>query len=380
VETTIKSKALTEFFEAAETIVNPELKKWIEQGGKVAGLFCSYGPEEIITAAGMVPMRVRATGSTGTELSDTYLSNINCSFTRHCFNMGLRGDYDFLEAAVWVSSCDHIRRIYDNWKRKVDTPLPHMMSLPKKTTDAQVEWWRGELVNLKEALEKHLGITITDDNLREAIRTHNETRRLLRQLYELRKQDNPPVTGAEAMAVVVASTAMPRERFNQMLKELLEDLKEAEGVKGYRARLMIVGGILDDPGYIKVIEEEGGLVVTDSICFGTRAFWTDIDEGGDPLTALARGYIQDKPACPRMFDTQRGRAGFVRDMIREFRVDGIIGERLLFCDQWCVEHYQLAKEFKPDGIHYLSLDREYIQAGIGQLRTRAQAFIETIRS
>ena len=380
-ETKVKSKALQQFQEATETIVNPELKKWIEQGGKVVGYFCCYGPEEVITAAGAVPFRARATGSTGTELSDAYLSSINCSFCRHAFNLGLRGEYDFLEGAVWLNTCDHARRIYDNWLRKVDTPFVRIMSLPKKTGEKQVEWYRDELVNFKEALEKHLGITITDDKLREAIKTHNETRRLLRQLYEFRKKDNPPITGAEALAVVVASTAMPRERFNEMLKELLEDLKEAEGIKDYKARLMIVGGILDDPGYIKVIEEQGALVVTDLSCFGTRVFLNDAAEGdGDPLMALARYYIVDKPSCPRTFGDYPRRAGFVRDMIREFKVDGIIGERLLFCDLWTVEHYMLGNEFKSEGTPYLSLDREYVSAGtVGQLRTRVQAFLETIR-
>lgn len=378
-ETKVKSKALQQFQEATETLVNPELKKWIEQGGKVMALFCSCGPEEIITAAGMVPFRARGTGSTGTELADTYMASIICSFTRHSLNMGLRGDYDFIEGAVWLNTCDHARRIYDNWKRKVDTPFVHIMSLPKKTGEAQVAWYRDEMVIIKEALEKHLGITITDDKLWEAIKTHNETRRLLRQLYELRKQDNPPITGAEVLAVVVASTAMPRERFNQMLKELLQDLKGAEGIKDYRARLMITGGILDDPGYINVIEEQGGLVVTDMLCFGTRIFWNDVDEkAGDPLQALAQYYIADRYSCPRMFQDYPRRAALVSEMIRDFKVDAIIGERLLFCDIWTVEHYQLGKELRPQGIPYMQLDREYVLGGIGQLRTRVQAFLETL--
>jgi benzoyl-CoA reductase subunit C len=378
-ETKVKSKALDTFKEATDTLVNPELKKWIEQGGKVMALFCSCGPEEIITAAGMVPFRARATGSTGTELSDAYLASIICSFTRHCFDMGLQGNYDFIEGAVWLNTCDHARRIYDNWKRKVDTPFVHILSLPKKTGQPQVEWYRDEMAILKEALEKHLGITITDDKLRQAIKTHNETRRLLRQLYELRKQDNPPITGAEALAVVVASTAMPRERFNQMLKELLQDLKGADGIKDYRARLMITGGILDDPGYIEVIEEQGGLVVTDMLCFGTRIFWNDVDEkDDDPLHALAQYYIADRYSCPRMFQDYPRRAALTREMIRDFKVDGIIGERLTFCDIWTIEHYQLGKEFKPEGTPYMQLDREYILGGVGQLRTRIQAFLETI--
>ncbi|MDR9459595.1 MAG: 2-hydroxyacyl-CoA dehydratase family protein, partial [Dehalococcoidia bacterium] len=288
-ETKVKSKVLQQFQVATETIVNAELKKWLDRGGKVMGYFCSYGPEEVITAAGMVPIRMRAIGSTGTEMADTYMSNINCSFCRNCFNMGLTGEYDFVEGLVWLNNCDHVRRIYDNWKRKVNTPFTHMISLPKMTGEAQVEWFHDELVIFKEAIEKHLGITITDKKLWEAIKLHNETRLLLRQLYELRKKDNPPITGAEALAVVVASTAMPREQFNQMLKELLQELSDAEGISDYRARLMVIGSILDDPAYIKIIEDVGGLVVTDSMCYGTRIFWTGVDEGeSDPITALAR--------------------------------------------------------------------------------------------
>jgi len=276
-ETSVKSKNLEAFRTAADTIVNPELQKWMDQGGKVMGYWCCYAPEEIITAAGLAPIRVRATGSTGTEEADAYVSSINCSFCRHAFNMGLNGEYDFLEAMVWLNNCDHVRRMYDNWWRKVDTPLTKMMSLPKFTGEKQVAWWREELVIFKEALEKHLGITITDDKLRESINIHNEKKRLLRQLFELRKSDNPPITGADSLAAVVASTAIPPVEFNQMLKELLEELKDTEGIKDYKKRLLLVGSIFDDPSYVSIMEDIGGLVVADSQCFGTRAFAVDVD-------------------------------------------------------------------------------------------------------
>jgi len=378
-QTSLRSKVLDTFIEATQTILNPELKKWIDNGGKVTGFFCSYGPEEIITAAGMVPIRIRASGSTSTELADAYLSSINCSFCRHAFNMGLSGKYDFLEGVVWLNNCDHVRRIYDNWKRKVKNPLYHMMSLPKMTTDVQVEWFHDELVIFKEALEKHLGIKITNNKLWEAIKTHNETRQLLRQLYELRKKENPPITGAESLAVVVASTAMPRAEFNQKMKELLKDLKGAEGIKNYKARLMLVGSILDNPNYIKVIEDIGGLVVTDSLCFGTRLFWRDVNEKDkDPLKALAKYYIQEKPACPRMFGEQPNRSKFIKDMVKDFKVDGVIGLRMVMCDLWTGEFFMLDKDLKADGVPFLKLEREYAVVGAGQLRTRAQAFMESI--
>lgn len=379
-KTKVKSKALEAFNGAAETIVNPQLKKWIEEGGKVMGYFCCYAPEEVITAAGMVPFRVRATGSTSTELADAYLTNINCSFCRHAFNMGLQGKYDFLEAVVWLNNCDHIRRIYDNWSRKVGTPLAHMMSLPKLTTDKQVAWWRDELAILKGTLEKHLDITISDDNLREAVKTHNKTRRLLRQLYELRKKDNPLITGAETLAVVIASTAMPREQYNKMLAELLDELKGPEGTKEYKFRLMLVSSILDDPKYVKVIEDLGGLVVTDSMCFGSRMFWADVDENAkDPLEALARYYLQVKPACPRIFGGFPQRSRFVQDMTKAFKVDGVIGLRMVFCDLWAGELFMLEKDLQKASVPVLHMDREYLMAGsIGQARTRVQAFMESI--
>ena len=220
---------------------------------------------------------------------------------------------------------------------------------------------------------------ISDEKLWKAIKLHNQTRRLLRKLYELRKKDNPPITGAEALAVVVSSTAMPRERFNQMLKELLDELGDAEGITDYRVRLMIVGSILDDPNYIKVIEDMGGLVVTDSLCFGTRIFWVDVDEqGDDPLQALAKYYIQDKPACPRMFDRQPNRSKFIQDMVKEFKVDGVIGLRMVYCDLYTGELFMLDKDLKEANVPLLRLDREYAVVGAGQLRTRAQAFVESI--
>ena len=378
-ETKVESKALQEFTEAAETIVNPAMRSWMKDGGQVMGYFCSYVPEEIIRAAGLLPFRMRATGSTGTELADAYVSSINCSFIRHCFDMALQGEYGFVDGVVWVNSCDHVRRLYDNWKRKLDTPFLGFLSLPRKAGGPQVDWYREELANFKEALEKHFGVEITDERLWEAIRLHNETRRLQRRLYELRKGENPPITGAETLAITVAGTAMPKERFNRLLRELLDDISGWDGKADYRARLMIVGSILDEPAYIKVIEDQGGLVVTDSLCFGSRVLWKDVDEkASDPIAALAQYHIASRPSCPRMFGDHPRRVDFLRDMVREFKVDGVIGERLVFCDNWAGEAFMLASDFKDDGIPFLELDREYTLSGVGQLRTRVQAFLETI--
>jgi benzoyl-CoA reductase/2-hydroxyglutaryl-CoA dehydratase subunit BcrC/BadD/HgdB len=380
-ETTLQSKAFGEFAEAATGIMNPHLKAWLDQGGKAAGYFCSTVPEEILMAAGYLPFRIRGTGSTDTELSDAFFSPINCSFPRHAFNHALKGEYDFLDALICINSCDHVRRVYDNWVKNVEaTRFATVMSLPRKVGERQVAWYVDEINILRKQLEEHLGIEITDEKIRDAIKTQNEIRKLQKKLYELRKDEKPPITGAETLAVMVAGTSLPKEKYTELLEQLLEDLKEAEGNGDYRARLMILGSELDDPEYVKIIEDQGGLVVTDSTCYGTRLMWVQVDETEeDPVRALARFYVQTRPSCPRMYGNQPERIAFTRKMAEEFKVDGIIGERLQFCDNWLVEHYMTKYDLREHGdIPFLQLDREYILSGKGQIKTRVQAFLETM--
>jgi len=378
-EAKVESRALRQFQEAAKTIVNPELKNWLDRGGKVAGYFCSAMPAELITAAGFLPFRIRATGSTSTELSDSYFSSINCSFPRHAFDMALRGDYDFLNALVMFNSCDHVRRVYDHWIRQVPTSFVKILSLPRKGEQPQVDWFRSELDDLRGSMQEHFGVEIADDGLREAIALHNKSRRSLRALYDLRKGDNPPLTGAEMLAVTVAGTAMPVGVYNRLLEELLDGVEGAEGRSDYRARLMVMGGELDNPEYLKVIEDQGGLVVADALCFGSRMLWVDVDEGSDdPLTALSRYSIAERPSCARMYTQYPDRLQYIRKMVEDFNVDGVVFERLSFCETWGFEQYSLTQDLKELGIPLLCMDREYMLTGVGQLRTRVQAFLETL--
>jgi benzoyl-CoA reductase subunit C len=369
------------FSETTRSILNPAVEEWKAQGGKVVGFFCSSVPEELFTAAGLLPFRMRGTGSTSTELADRYFTSINCSFPRHTMNQALLGEYDFLDGLVCINSCDHVRRVYDNWIRALDTPFVRVMSLPRKIGEPQVAYYTEEINILKEGIEDHFGVEITDDDVREAIKVHNEIRGLQKELYRMRSADEPPITGSQALDVMVAGTALPKVLYRDLLAGLLAEVRESEGVGDYRVRIMIVGGELDDPSYVEVIEEQGGLVVTDSTCFGSRLMWVPVDEAErDPIRALAKYYLRDRPTCPRAFGDQPRRIEYIRELVKEFKVDGIIGERLLFCDMWLVEHYMTGIDLKADDIPFLHLDREYVMGGMGQLRTRVQAFIEALEA
>ena len=380
-QTNVKSTSLQILSEAAQTIVNPEVRKWKDQGGKIIGYFCSSMPVEMITAAGFLPFRVRATGSTGTELSDAYLANINCSFPRHAFNMALKGEYDFLDGLVFFNSCDHIRRVYDYWVRRVKTPFVRILSLPRQDALPQVKWFHDELDILRKQMQEHFRVEITDDGLREAIALHNNLRRRQRDLYRLRQKDRPPITGAETMAAIVAGTAMPPVLYGRLLGELLEDLGKRAVHSGHRARLMLIGGELDNPEYVEVIEGQGGLVVTDSLCFGSRLIWKDVDESiRDPLTALAQYYVADRPSCARMYTRFDERVDYARQMIQDFKVDGVVFVRLTMCELWGFEQYTASHDSQGWGVPVLFMDRDYAQTSTGQLRTRVQAFLETLEA
>ncbi|MFQ5903454.1 MAG: 2-hydroxyacyl-CoA dehydratase subunit D [Candidatus Binatia bacterium] len=368
---------LEELSSVATQIQNPYLEDWTNQGKKVVGYFCTYIPEELIIAAGALPFRMRAIGSTQTTLGDSYLSYYNCSFTRHCLDLAFRGEFNFLEGIVGQPSCDHVRRIYDVWKAKIDTPFIHFVKVPRKNTGGAKEWYKTEIVKMKEALESHFGIQLTNDRLREGIKACNETRRLLKSLYELRKADHPPVTGAETLSLVIASTAMPKDRFNQKMEQVLEEVKTRDGTDGYKARLLVASPILDNPNYLKVMEDAGGLVMADYLCFGTRAIWNLVDESIDPMEAIAQRYME-RLSCPRMMGDYDRRLEFIKDSINEYHIDGVVCTRLTFCELWGGENYMLREDMKKLDVPALVLEREHKLDSVGQLKTRIQAFLEIL--
>ncbi len=213
--------------------------------------------------------------------------------------------------------------------------------------------------------------------MREAIRSCNESRRLLKRLYELRKKDAPPISGTQALAVVIAGTCMPKAEYNQVLGKLVEELDIAKGISEYEARVMVVGSEIDDPDFVKLIEDLGGLVVVDYSCFGPVYFWDLVDESLDPMEGLARRYLR-RLSCPRMVGEHASRMSFIKGMVEDFGVNGLIFQRLLYCDVWSGERAMLAWEAEEVGIPFLSLEREYPIGAVETLKTRIEAFLEMI--
>lgn len=344
-----------------------------DQSQKVIGWVCIYVPEEIIYAGGMLPFRVIG-GEGKTEQADAYLYSNICSFIRSCLEEGFRKKYDFLDGFITCNNCDHVRRLYDVWSHYLKTPFIRILTLPHKISPSSLEFFTIHLRRFKEELQDFFGVQLSDESLCQAIEVYNKTRRLLRDLYELRKASSPPISGAESLEIVRAGMVMPRDKYNQLLEDLLRDIKNRGKVYTSNIRLMVMGSELDNPEYLKVIEDLGALVVADNLCFGSRYFWDLVEVDGNPLEALAKRYLTHAP-CPRMYPPSN-RFDYLRKMIEDFRVDGIIYQAIKFCDMYGIEPPIARANIEELGIPILFLDREYPLAGVGQMRTRVQAFLE----
>ncbi|MCP4754862.1 MAG: 2-hydroxyacyl-CoA dehydratase [Proteobacteria bacterium] len=375
-----ESKVFSELEKVSQTLLNPYIEEWKNQGKKVLGYNCSYFPEEIAHAAGILPFRIRGTGCSETSLADSYLARMNCSFARACLEHLLQGNYDFLDGAVFVYSCDHMCTAHNSWKAQGKLPLiENIISVPHTITEYGQKFYREEIDNIKEKIEAHFKVTITDDQLKEAIAACNETQRLQKSLYEFRKKDAPPITGSQSLSVLVADASMPKEDYNRLLKELIEELDAREPVSGYEHRLMVSGSAMDDPAMLKLIEDSGGLVVSDTLCFGARrSFREPVREDGDPLDAIAERYYK-QILCPRMFDAYPERLEFAMDTAKQAKVDGVVLQSIINCDIHGIDNVMFETDFKKNGIPVLVLEREYdVMPDAGRLRTRIQAFFEQI--
>ena len=220
---------------------NKYVEEWKNRNKKVIGFLCAYVPEEVIYAAGMLPFRVRGTGCTRMSRSDALMSSYSCSFARSCLEYAIDGSYDFLDGLIGIDSCSQKSRLYDNWRYNAGLPFMHLLNLPYKNSDAAVQWYLDEIKALIHSIKKDFGVTVTNQNLRNAIKVYNESRRLLGSLYDLRKSDKPPITGAETHNIILAGMSMPREQFNQMLSEYLKELEHKKAESEFRARLMLIG-------------------------------------------------------------------------------------------------------------------------------------------
>ena len=233
-------------------------------------------------------------------------------------------------------------------------------------------------------LKEKFGIDISDAAVRKAVEEHNEVCRLIREIGDFRKEENPRITGYEYHIITMATYVAPKYLLIDKLKETLEELKtrEPDAENKFRARVVFVGSEVDDVDVIKLVEESGAYVCADRFCYGSLPGRDEIilNDDEDALTQVCRQY-QQRGQCPRYWDTPKvvGRRSYVDQIAKEYHADGIIYEQMKFCDPWAYERMVGTVVLRDEyGYPVLAVDRPYSIGTSGQMRTRVQAFVESI--
>ena len=378
------------FFEDLLQEANNDLVKQAKNEGKRAlGYTCYFMPEVLLDLPGCFSVRLRAPRCSSPEIATYYMSKRTCHYGRSLMERALEGGFNFLDAQMATETCTVTCRFQEHLQQMDIIQNPDFFcefsDVPFKKNENSMIHYRKQLrAHVLDPLRDRFGIDTSDEAILAAIDEHNEVCRLITEIGEYRKLDNPPITGYEFHVIQLVSLTCPKYLILPYLRETAEELKtrEPEMKFPFRIRVALAGAENDDPGFTQLIESCGAMVVADRYCYGSLPGREEIRlaEGQEPLDAVARHYLETS-VCPRFMpqEQMRGRKKYLADVAREYKADGLIVASNKFCEYWSYERvidtFILKRDF---GIPVCSIEKEYINSASGQLRTRFQAFVESI--
>ena len=382
-----KNSIISSKVEALYRDYGKRAKELKDEGKTLIGYVCSFVPVEMISAAGCIPFRIRGDINEPITKGDTVLETIVCPFIRSCFDLALKGKYDFLSGIVIPHGCDSMTRSYSTWSYSLDLPYSYFLNIPSVVKPASFEFFAEEIKTYKKTLEAFIGHEITEADISQAIKLHNAYRNKIRTIYDFRKSDPPMVSGVEISKILTVGTSLPVEEANTLLDEIIEELKtRSEPPLKTGKRILVDGACVDHPGLVKLIEESGANVVAETTCNGMRDTFPLTDEQEDPFTALARRYL-DKINCPKTYRENRAgsfegniadRFGDIGRYADYFNADGAILYVYKYCDPFGFEVPARKAYCEAIDLPLLWVEDLYSSGTMGQLKTRIQAFLEMI--
>ena len=357
------------------------LIRWKERNGKkIIGCFPMDLPEEIVHASGMLPV-VMWESNEPITLGHARISPYNCGIVRSVIDDGAKGKLDFLDGIVTYETCLQARHL-DFILRKTGHQGHFMrVFLPGVVTSAAGRTFMVEnLARLKEELERFGGREIRPEDLRRSVLVYNENRGLLRRLYQLRRSAPGLLKAKEVASIVHSSMLMPKEEHSRLLRILLEDLERREANPVRNVRVILSGSLCEAPRplILDLIEEAGMVVVDDDLYIGSRYFANDADADLDPLDALAGRYLERIPPSPTKVDSDTDWGDYIVKMARENRAAGVISLVVKFCPPHLAYYPDIDRKVKGSGISALMLEMEHEVSSVEQVKTRLQAFRETL--
>ncbi len=350
-------------------------KEWKKKtGGKVLGYMCTYVPEEILYAADVLPVRILGSHEPQ-NVTEPHIFAMFCPFCRDVLAQGLQGRYDYLDGIMISQSCLHVRQAFTSWDLHIPVDFSYYLPMPHHVQSKHaLEFTRCEFEAFKKSVEEWTGKTITDDDLKRGIEMVNRDRQIMKQIYETRKKDQVPMTGLEAMQMVVSGQMTHKAEHAELSGQVLEELK-SRVVAEDKTRLMLLGSENDDVEFINMVEECGAVIVQDDHCTGTRYFWDEVkSNGGDPLQQIAERYVNRLP-CPTKDWPNRRRVERILQFAKDWNVQGAIIIQQKFCDPHELDIPAIKKALEAEDIKVLFLELD-VTVPVGQFKVRVEAFLE----
>lgn len=385
----MKDLKYTYYFERLLLEANNELvQKGIQEGNKCIASVCENIPEPLINLSGTFSVRLRAPRTGSIDMGTYYLTNFLCEYTRALLERAIEGGYNFTDCLITPDGCTMMNRCVENMEllKTMDKEkyFYEYLEIPMKADDNGLNLYVLQCKNhILTPLKEVFGIDISDVAIRKAVEEHNKICRLLREIGEYRKEKNPKVTGYEYHLMNLVSYVCPKYLLVDLLEETLEEIKtRVPDEDAYRIRVAVVGSEIDDIDVIKLIEECGAYVCVDRFCYGSFPGRNviELNEQEDALTQICRQYMY-RGQCPRYMNANKvnGRKAYVDSLAKEYNADGIIYQQMKFCDPWAYER-MMGTHVLRDQYNYpvLSVDRPYAIGNSGQMRTRVQAFVESV--
>ncbi len=378
------------YFENLLQEANNELVQQAKQDGRLClGYTCYHIPEVLLNLPGCFSTRLRAPRTGSLDIATYYMSSYLCGYSKALVERGIEGGYNHLDALIGAETCSEMNRAYEHFEILKLVPNDKFFvaipDVPLKIAPHTVKHYKTQLqVKVLDRLHDVYGVDISEDAMRQAVKEHNEACRILTEIGEYRKEENPRITGYEYHVLCLVSYVCPKYLIVDKLRETAEELKtrQPDAKKNFRAKIVVVGSELDDPDFTKLFEEAGALVVADRFCFGSLPGREEIKltDDGDVLEQILLHYMRTSQ-CPRYMsqDKVNGRKEYVRQLVEEYHADGVVYEQLKFCEYWGYERALASHIITNDfGIPSVSVDRQYTANASGQLRTRIQAFVESL--
>ncbi len=378
------------YFENLLENADNELVEKAKADGKLAiGYTCFHIPEVLLNVGNCFSVRLRAPRTGSIDIATYYMSNYTCEYARALVERGIEGGYNFLDGLAGVDACSMMNRFYEHFELLKMNEKPNFFvthtDMPYKVVDYSVRHYIKQMrIRLLDIMEKNYGVDTSDKAIRKAVKEHNEVCRIISEIGQMRKAENPVITGYEFHVLNLVTYTCPKYLILPYLRETLEELKhrEPDEKPAFRAKVAVVGSEIDDPSLTKLIEDCGALVVSDRYCFGSTPGREVIELNDDEpaLDQICRHYMEVSECARYISDEKVAQRRQTADRLaREYNADGIIYEQMKFCDYWGFERALASHIMSTEmGWPVLSIDRPYNARSSGQLRTRFQAFVESL--